>query len=424
MPMSRWCHGGTLRSCCRRHSSSPMPSSRPSSRPSPVPTPVDPRSASSGPPGGSTSSASTPTTTSAMSCRPRSISRSGSPTCPTDDGRVELTRLDDGSRDGFTLGEDRPRAGTWLDYVAGTAWALAETGAPLRGLARRHRDVAAAERRAFVVGGHRAGVGLGDARRRRRAGRPADARPDLPARGERVRRRPERADGPVRRGLRRGRFRGPARLPVARVAAGRHPRRRPARRPPHGIAAASRRVRLQRPSCAVRGGGRGHRPRRPGRHVAPRRHPVPPRRGAGPGWTRSPIDAPSTSSARTQRVAEVVTALEAGDLASVGVAFAASHASLRDRFEVVSPELDAMVEIATSVPGVVAARMTGAGFGGCTVNLVRPDAVEALRDRRRARLSGPDRPDADGPAGRRRRRAPDASAETSRRHGGRGRVVH
>ncbi len=38
-----------------------------------------------------------------------------------------------------------------------------------------------------------------------------------------------------------------------------------------------------------------------------------------------------------------------------------------------------MVEIAVSVPGVLAARMTGAGFGGCTVNLVRPDAVEALR---------------------------------------------
>ncbi len=80
-----------------------------------------------------------------------------------------------------------------------------------------------------------------------------------------------------------------------------------------------------------------------------------------------------------QRVAETVTALESGDLASVAAAFAASHASLRDRFEVVSPELDAMVEIALSVPGVVAARMTGAGFGGCTVNLVRPEAVDALR---------------------------------------------
>ena len=39
-----------------------------------------------------------------------------------------------------------------------------------------------------------------------------------------------------------------------------------------------------------------------------------------------------------------------------------------------------MVEIASSVPGVIAARMTGAGFGGCTVNLVCPDAVDALRD--------------------------------------------
>ena len=52
---------------------------------------------------------------------------------------------------------------------------------------------------------------------------------------------------------------------------------------------------------------------------------------------------------------------------------------MRDRFEVSSAELDAMVEIATSVDGVVGARMTGAGFGGCTVNLVRPEAVDALR---------------------------------------------
>ena len=63
----------------------------------------------------------------------------------------------------------------------------------------------------------------------------------------------------------------------------------------------------------------------------------------------------------------------------MGRLFAESHASLRDRFEVSSPELDAMVGIATGVPGVIAARMTGAGFGGCTVNLVRHDAVEALR---------------------------------------------
>jgi galactokinase len=78
------------------------------------------------------------------------------------------------------------------------------------------------------------------------------------------------------------------------------------------------------------------------------------------------------------RVGQAVHALEAGDLGAVGELFAASHASLRDDFEVSSPELDAMVEIATAVPGVVAARMTGAGFGGCTVNLVHPEAVERL----------------------------------------------
>ena len=80
-----------------------------------------------------------------------------------------------------------------------------------------------------------------------------------------------------------------------------------------------------------------------------------------------------------ERVRETVAALEANDLDALGRLFAASHASLRDLYEVSSPELDAMVEIAAGVEGVVASRMTGAGFGGCTVNLVRAGAVEALR---------------------------------------------
>jgi galactokinase len=78
------------------------------------------------------------------------------------------------------------------------------------------------------------------------------------------------------------------------------------------------------------------------------------------------------------RVIDAVAALAAGDFAEVGRLFAASHSSLRDLFEVSSPELDALVEIASGVDGVIAARMTGAGFGGCTVNLVRPDAIRAL----------------------------------------------
>ncbi len=80
------------------------------------------------------------------------------------------------------------------------------------------------------------------------------------------------------------------------------------------------------------------------------------------------------------RVMTTVDALRDGDLEALGRLFAASHASLRDLYEVSSPELDAMVEIAVAVPGVVASRMTGAGFGGCTVSLVERGAEEGLRD--------------------------------------------
>jgi galactokinase len=79
------------------------------------------------------------------------------------------------------------------------------------------------------------------------------------------------------------------------------------------------------------------------------------------------------------RVGATVAALAARDLPAIGRLFAQSHESLRALFEVSSPALDAMVEIARAVDGVVAARMTGAGFGGCTINLVRPDAVDVLR---------------------------------------------
>jgi galactokinase len=80
-----------------------------------------------------------------------------------------------------------------------------------------------------------------------------------------------------------------------------------------------------------------------------------------------------------ERVMATVEALRSGDLEALGRLFAASHASLCDLLEVSSPELDAMVEIAVTVPGVVASRMTGGGFGGCTVSLVTHGAEEALR---------------------------------------------
>jgi galactokinase len=79
------------------------------------------------------------------------------------------------------------------------------------------------------------------------------------------------------------------------------------------------------------------------------------------------------------RVGATLAALDSGDLAAVGALFTASHASLRDDYEVSSPKLDALVEIASAVRGVTAARITGAGFGGCTINLVEREAVESLR---------------------------------------------
>jgi galactokinase len=81
-----------------------------------------------------------------------------------------------------------------------------------------------------------------------------------------------------------------------------------------------------------------------------------------------------------QRVLDCAAALERGDIATVGRLFAASQASLRDLFEVSSPELEALVEIATGCDGVAAARLTGAGFGGCTVNLVARGARSDFAD--------------------------------------------
>jgi galactokinase len=59
----------------------------------------------------------------------------------------------------------------------------------------------------------------------------------------------------------------------------------------------------------------------------------------------------------------------------------ASHVSLRDDYEVSCPELDIMVEATRSVAGTYGARMTGGGFGGCTINLVNEDAVDEFKTR-------------------------------------------
>ncbi len=79
-----------------------------------------------------------------------------------------------------------------------------------------------------------------------------------------------------------------------------------------------------------------------------------------------------------ERVLQAVAAMRAGDVAEFGRLVDFSHASLRDDYEVSCPELDCMVDLARSAPGCLGARMTGAGFGGCTVNLVRSEEASAF----------------------------------------------
>ena len=78
---------------------------------------------------------------------------------------------------------------------------------------------------------------------------------------------------------------------------------------------------------------------------------------------------------RTRKAAE---ALKKGDLAEFGRLMNESHVSLRDDYEVTGIELDTLAETAWEQPGVIGSRMTGAGFGGCTVSIVKNDAIDAF----------------------------------------------
>ncbi len=79
-----------------------------------------------------------------------------------------------------------------------------------------------------------------------------------------------------------------------------------------------------------------------------------------------------------QRTSDAVKALKAGDLVKFGQLMNASHVSLRDDYEVTGPELDCMAEEAWKIDGVIGSRMTGGGFGGCTVSLVKDEAIDTF----------------------------------------------
>lgn len=79
-----------------------------------------------------------------------------------------------------------------------------------------------------------------------------------------------------------------------------------------------------------------------------------------------------------QRTSDAVKALKAGEIEKFGKLMNASHVSLRDDYEVTGPELDCMAEEAWKIDGVIGSRMTGGGFGGCTVSLVKEEAIDTF----------------------------------------------
>lgn len=81
-----------------------------------------------------------------------------------------------------------------------------------------------------------------------------------------------------------------------------------------------------------------------------------------------------------QRVNDFIAASAANDLDRMGELFVASHRSLQHDYEVSCAELDFLVDAALAMEGIYGARMTGGGFGGCTVNLLRPDAAGRFRE--------------------------------------------
>ena len=81
-----------------------------------------------------------------------------------------------------------------------------------------------------------------------------------------------------------------------------------------------------------------------------------------------------------QRVLAAAKALQSGDTGEFGQLMYQSHASMCDDYEISCRELDLLVDLASSRPGVLGARMTGGGFGGCTVNLLRADHSAAFKE--------------------------------------------
>ena len=297
---------------------------------------------------------------------------------PTDDRRVTLTLHDDGHTVGFDVDHPGPPTRGWEDYVAGTAWAMSEAGLPVRGF----RGLLASDLPQNAGLSSSAALELASALALSGGDEPPVDRLTL----ARIAQRAENEYVGVRSGL-MDQFAsangvdGSALLldcrslecraiplvldDVALVATHSGSQRR--------LEASAYNERRAQCDAAVTAIARAHPAVRSLRDVTLAMleevddglEPVLVRRA------RHVIE-------ENGRVLEAADAFEAADHASVGRLFGESHASLRELYEVSSPELDALVEIADAVPGVFGSRLTGAGFGGCTVTLVRRDAIDDL----------------------------------------------
>ncbi len=298
---------------------------------------------------------------------------------PTTDRRVELTLADGGERASFDLGSIGPASGGWIDYVAGTAWSLAGAGVTPSGF----RGLLASTLPQSAGLSSSAAIELASAwALTAGTGGPIDGMTRA-----RLCQRAENDFVGAKTGLMdqfasslgvagaallldcRSLEWSSVRLPLethSLVVCHTGSRRR--------LRASEYNARRAQCETAVAVLAREDPSIRALRDVTPAMLPL----------VRGRVDDETYRRCRhvvleNERVRLTIDAFAAGDLREVGRLFAASHESLRDDFEVSSPELDALVEIARATPGVTAARMTGAGFGGCTVNLVEREAAELLR---------------------------------------------
>jgi galactokinase len=298
---------------------------------------------------------------------------------PVDDRRVQLTRVDTGERDGFDL-DDIPRPkGSWIDYVAGTAWALTDRNIPLRGL------------RGLISSTIPIGSGLSSSAALELASAWAlSAESPPPVGGIELARACQRAENEyvgVKSGLMDQFASSLGRAGSALLLDCRSLEYRPVELPDGYSLVACDTNSPRRLETSEYNARRAQCER--GVDILARRDPsIRALRDVSLELLESMRDALDDETYRrcehvvreNERVLAFEAAMKADDLEEVGRLMAEGHASLRDLFEVSSKELDALVEIMSWVDGVVGARMTGGGFGGCTVNIVARDALDRARE--------------------------------------------